>query len=308
MNYFTSDLHLGHRNIIRLCNRPFATIEEMDETLIRNWNAKVTNGDTVYILGDLLFRNEKPAEEYLKQLKGKKHLIIGNHDRDWVKKCNLKDFFESVNNLHFISDGKRQMTLCHYPMMSWPHMTRCYMVFGHIHGNTDADYWPLIRENDLMLNAGADVNGFAPVTFEEMQENNYRHKAGWNPVYYGGRPMKLREYHPLSEMERVPAEELPKRLDELFDRMDKENVGFVVTEEGKDSCVFCPYKWFELEYETIEVAVDEVLLAQIKEIITPLGWTVERLIVRFLEWLVDPETQEEAIAWLMKAKEELGEK
>lgn len=126
--------------------------------------------------------------------------------------------------------------------------------------------------------------------------------------YYGGRPMKLREYHPLSEMERVPAEELPKRLDELFDRMDKENVGFVVTEEGKDSCVFCPYKWFELEYETIEVAVDEVLLAQIKEIITPLGWTVERLIVRFLEWLVDPETQEEAIAWLMKAKEELGEK
>ena len=86
------------------------------------------------------------------------------------------------------------------------------------------------------------------------------------------------------------------------------DVGFVVTEEGKDSCVFCPYKWFELEYETIEVAVDEVLLAQIKEIITPLGWTVERLIVRFLEWLVDPETQEEAIAWLMKAKEELGEK
>ena len=111
-----------------------------------------------HILGDLLFRNEKPAEEYLKQLKGKKHLIIGNHDRDWVKKCNLEDFFESVNNLHFISDGKRQMTLCHYPMMSWPHMTRCYMVFGHIHGNTDADYWPLIRENDLMLNAGADVN------------------------------------------------------------------------------------------------------------------------------------------------------
>ena len=113
--------------------------------------------------------------------KGKKHLIIGNHDRDWVKKFILEDFFESVNNLHFISDGKRQMTLCHYPMMSWPHMTRCYMVFGHIHGNTDADYWPLIRENDLMLNAGADVNGFAPVTFEEMQENNYRHKAGWNP-------------------------------------------------------------------------------------------------------------------------------
>lgn len=81
-----------------------------------------------------------------------------------------------------------------------------------------------------------------------------------------------------------------------------------MNQQFNDKRVNPHYKWFELEYETIEVAVDEVLLAQIKEIITPLEWTVERLIVRFLEWLVDPETQEEAIAWLMKAKEELGEK
>ena len=154
-------------------------------------------------------------------------------------------------------------------------------------------------------------NGFMP-EYETLPDKIYEHldfaKIGREARESEGGVFTQRGYHPLSEMERVPAEELPKRLDELFDRMDKENVGFVVTEEGKDSCVFCPYKWFELEYETIEVAVDEVLLAQIKEIITPLGWTVERLIVRFLEWLVDPETQEEAIAWLMKAKEELGEK
>ena len=43
---------------------------------------------------------------------------------------------------------------------------RCYMVFGHIHGNTDADYWPLIQANERMLNAGVDVNHFEPVTFE----------------------------------------------------------------------------------------------------------------------------------------------
>lgn len=176
MIYFTSDLHLGHANVIRHCDRPFSSTEEMDEVLIRNWNSRVTNNDTVYILGDLMFRNQKPPEEYLRQLKGKKHLIIGNHDRDWMKKCDLSKYFLSVEKMNFLSDGKHQMTLCHYPMMSWPHVARCYMVFGHIHNNTDADYWPLIRENPLMLNAGVDVNGFMPVTFDEMVRNNEDHK------------------------------------------------------------------------------------------------------------------------------------
>lgn len=45
MIYFTSDLHLGHANIIRHCNRPFSSVEEMDDALIDNWNAKVTNAD-----------------------------------------------------------------------------------------------------------------------------------------------------------------------------------------------------------------------------------------------------------------------
>ena len=81
MIFFTSDLHLGHENCIRLCNRPFSSIEEMDETLIENWNHKVTGKDTVYILGDLIYRSQKPPEEYLRRLRGKKHLILGNHDR-----------------------------------------------------------------------------------------------------------------------------------------------------------------------------------------------------------------------------------
>lgn len=56
MIFFTSDLHFGHSNIVRMCDRPFATIEEMDEQLIRNWNRKVHKCDTVYILGDFIFR------------------------------------------------------------------------------------------------------------------------------------------------------------------------------------------------------------------------------------------------------------
>lgn len=149
----------------------------MDETLIENWNHKVTGKDTVYILGDLIYRSQKPPEEYLRRLRGKKHLILGNHDRGWIRSCQTERFFESVNNLLYVADGKWQYTLCHYPMMSWPHIMRCYMVFGHIHGNTDADYWPLIQANERMLNAGVDVNHFEPVTFEEMEANNLLYKG-----------------------------------------------------------------------------------------------------------------------------------
>ncbi len=177
MIYFTSDLHLGHQNIIRHCDRPFQSADEMDEVLISNWNNRVTNNDTVYILGDLIFRSRKKPDEYLTQLKGKKHLIVGNHDRQWISKCSLDRYFESVSNLLYISDGQHQITLCHYPMMSWPHAKRCYMVFGHIHNNTDADYWRLIENSDQMLNAGVDINKFKPVTFDEMVENNKEHKA-----------------------------------------------------------------------------------------------------------------------------------
>ena len=52
MNYYIADLHLGHNNIRRMSNRPFTTIEEMDKTIIRNWNSRVSDNDDVYILGD----------------------------------------------------------------------------------------------------------------------------------------------------------------------------------------------------------------------------------------------------------------
>lgn len=178
MIYFTSDLHLGHANIIKSCSRPFKSVEEMDECLIANWNEKITNNDTVYILGDLMFRNKIPPEEYLSRLKGKKHLIRGNHDRDWMKKVDVSKYFVSNENLTYIIDGKHRITICHYPMMSWPHMnTNGYMVYGHIHNNTNADYWSLIQKSELMLNAAVDINGFKPVTFDEMVENNTDYKA-----------------------------------------------------------------------------------------------------------------------------------
>ena len=70
MKFYTSDLYFNHGNIIRYENRPFDTVEEMNETLIRNWNRKVKKGDEVYILGDFTFSDGKTANELLKRLNG----------------------------------------------------------------------------------------------------------------------------------------------------------------------------------------------------------------------------------------------
>ena len=176
MIFFTSDLHFGHSNIVRMCNRPFATIEEMDEQLIRNWNRKVHKCDTVYILGDFIFRNEKPPEYYLDRLKGKKHLIVGNHDRHWMRQGDYTHYFEIISNLLEFSDGQRKIAACHYPMMAWPGGMKAFMLFGHIHGDTDMAWWPIIQQSEKMLNVGVDVNGYEPVTFDELVENNRRYK------------------------------------------------------------------------------------------------------------------------------------
>ena len=175
MFFFIADTHFGHKNVLRLCNRPFETIEEMNETIIQNWNSRVKNTDTVCIVGDMFFCCKEP-EAILKRLHGKKRLIVGNHDSSWMSKVDYEQYFVSIDDFLQISDGKHSLTLCHYPMMSWKHQMRSYMIYGHIHANTDMDFWPCIKARDNVLNAGVDLNGFQPVTFDELLENNRRFK------------------------------------------------------------------------------------------------------------------------------------
>jgi calcineurin-like phosphoesterase family protein len=173
MIYYTADLHLGHENIIRHCNRPFSAVEEMDEHLISSWNSVVNPNDTVYILGDLIFRNKTPTEKYLSRLKGQKHLILGNHDRQWVKEADLGKYFKSVDKLDQITDRNQRIIVCHYPLMSWDQMGRgSYMVHGHIHNGRGAIYFPLLQQMPGLLNAGVDVNYFRLVMFPELVQNN----------------------------------------------------------------------------------------------------------------------------------------
>lgn len=174
MKYFTSDLHFGHENVLRLCNRPFSCVEEMDEHLIQEWNKLVHRNDEVYILGDFSFRAEKPPEYYLDRLKGEKHLIIGNHDKSWMKKVDLDKYFKSVQWMTLVNTGKGNATLCHFPVLDGEGK---FMIHGHIHAKGELlEFWQYLKNTENMLNAGVDVNGYKPVLIEELIENNIRFK------------------------------------------------------------------------------------------------------------------------------------
>ena len=180
MIFFTADLHFGHKNIIKYCARPFRTVGEMDSTLIVNWNTKVNADDTIYILGDMFFNSRSEPEKFLERLNGKKHLILGNHDKVWMKHMDVSRYFEDVAPMVVIPYAKQTylLTLCHYPMMcySGDRKGSGYMIHGHIHNRIGEDYFPLIRSNPHILNAGVDVNDFKPVTFEELIKNNQKFK------------------------------------------------------------------------------------------------------------------------------------
>ena len=177
MMLFTSDLHLGHNNV--LPSRPrFKDIDEHDQFLIDRWNDKVSKNDDVYILGDLSYRSPHNISYYITRMKGKKHLIVGNHDNYWMKHVeNMSEYFDSVDYLKVIKFEKKQITLCHYPMLEWSgsryvDSQSSYLIHGHIHGLRDEEIYGHIKKyQPHALNAGVDINDFQPVTFEELKLN-----------------------------------------------------------------------------------------------------------------------------------------
>lgn len=173
MLFFTSDLHLGHTEIVRMSGRPFSCVQEMDETLIRNWNDRVCKNDVVYILGDLIYKSECLPEEYLSRLRGKKYLIFGNHDLSWKDDVDLSKWFVGCQWGDRIDTGQGYALLSHFPLATY---IRKYQIHGHLHNRTDQEYWSLLRAMPNSLNAGVDINGFVPVTLPELICNNEKFK------------------------------------------------------------------------------------------------------------------------------------
>lgn len=138
--YFISDLHFGHYNIIRFDNRPFKTVEEMDNTLIVNWNDTINDDDIVYILGDISWYNPEQTYNILKQLKGKKILIKGNHD-NIVKDKRCREQFITIKDYDEIYLNNQLIILSHYPIMYWKNQWHGTIhLYGHIHVTRDYDH------------------------------------------------------------------------------------------------------------------------------------------------------------------------
>lgn len=159
---FTSDTHFGHANVIKYCDRPYASAEEMDAALIKNWNAKIQPKDTVWHLGDVAFAPKERTCEILSQLNGRKNLVLGNHDRRFKNDPELRSFFESIHDGFVeMNIGKTSFFLCHYPMLSWNKSFHGSIhLHGHCHGKVKYD------TNILRLDVGVDAYG--PIETNEI--------------------------------------------------------------------------------------------------------------------------------------------
>lgn len=185
MIYFTSDLHIFHANVIKYCARPFASVEEMNEMLVKNWNDVVGPEDEVYCLGDfsMAFR---PVETFTPRLNGKKHLVPGNHDfchsyhkksrneenrKKWIKTYEDNGWIVLPEQTTLDIPGVAVVNMCHHPYEfmhpgddkyeKWrPKDDGRWLLCGHVH-----EKWKVIGR---MINVGVDQWGFKPVSAEEI--------------------------------------------------------------------------------------------------------------------------------------------
>lgn len=134
-NFYISDTHFNHANILKHDNRPFNSTEEMEETIVSNWNSVVGKGDMVYILGDFCWSKEESEWiRILDKLNGLKTLVLGNHDKSKMS-ATLKSKFADIKEYKETTDNGRKVIMCHYPILlhKKAYDKDCYMLCGHVH-------------------------------------------------------------------------------------------------------------------------------------------------------------------------------
>lgn len=162
MIWFTADHHFGHDNIIKYCHRPFDDVGAMDRFLVQAWNEVVAPTDTVYHLGDLSYKGAN-SQEYIKQLNGRKEIVLGNHDIANREGCEIDlSEFDAVHQgyaeLHL--DGVH-IILCHYPLQTWHDMNKKSIhLHGHCHGK--------LTKKTRRLDVGVDSHDYRPWSLSEV--------------------------------------------------------------------------------------------------------------------------------------------
>jgi calcineurin-like phosphoesterase family protein len=164
--FFTADTHLSHSNIIKYCNRPFSTVEEMDEVIIDNINDAVCKRDCLVHLGDFAWGNPKQITQLRKRIKCKVILLLGNHDKYIRKNLELQRLFHEVHDIHILPLANTLFVLCHYCMRVWPskHYGAKHL-FGHSHGNL------VIPGGEACMDVGVDTHKFKPYSLDEIITN-----------------------------------------------------------------------------------------------------------------------------------------
>ena len=177
--FYISDWHFGHKNVLAFDNRPFKSIEEMNNELIRRWNDVVSDGDIVYILGDMFWCTPSKAAPIMDQLNGQKFLIKGNHDKWHDAKFDKK--FVKIDEYMEVEDEGRKVVLCHYPIPCFKnHFYGWIHLYGHVHNSFE---WNMMEHQRFlmeelydrqcnMINVGSMMPwiDYAPRTLDEIIE------------------------------------------------------------------------------------------------------------------------------------------
>ncbi len=168
MIWTISDTHFNHLNILAYepRSRPFASVNEMNEVIINNWNSKVAPEDTVIHCGDFFMGQTEKIDEILPRLNGKIILVRGNHDTPTrVKKyeaCGIE-----VKDIHYLPYKGRFFIFCHFPMTNEEFMrmvrednSEVILCYGHIHSNAPVGLY------SGTFHVGVDTNDLAPVSLD----------------------------------------------------------------------------------------------------------------------------------------------
>ena len=151
MKFFMADPHANHEGILRMCNRPFANVQEHNQALLHQINSYAMKNDELYILGDVAWHDPLP---FLKQIVCEtKFLICGNHDRPNYAKHFTACMDIGEVRLFGYREKWAKTILCHYPMAYWQHSEQgSIMLYGHLHAAREEvldEIWPERRSMDV---------------------------------------------------------------------------------------------------------------------------------------------------------------